>query len=142
VADDIKSAFQQLNDAIVSVSKDTLTEVGQFAVAVITLRTRKGLDADRKKFKPYSARYIPVRQRRALQTDPVDLTVTGHMLGSIVPRVTSDDEVTLEFSGTKEIAKAKGNIGLGRDFFDIRADEELEAVASLFGDHLVAEILK
>jgi hypothetical protein len=62
VADDIKSAFQQLNDAIVNVSKDTLAEVGQFAVAVITLRTRKGLDADRKKFKPYSARYVPVRR--------------------------------------------------------------------------------
>jgi hypothetical protein len=140
--DGLKDTFDQLNKAITAVSRETLTEVGEFAVAVITLRTRKGLDADRKRFKPYSARYVPVRRRRSLQIDPVDLTVTGHMLGSMTPRVTSDNEVTVEFNGTKEIAKAIGNTGHGRDFFDIRADEELEAIADLFGDKLVAEIIK
>lgn len=141
MADSLKQAFDKLNAVVNSAPKETLGEVGQFAISLITLRTRKGLDADRQKFKPYSARYVPVRQRKHLRTDPVDLTVTGHMLGSLVPRVTGDNEVTIEFSGTKEIAKAIGNLRT-RDFFDIRADDELEAIADLFGDQIVAEILK
>jgi len=141
-SDGIKDVFDKLNEVITDAPKQTLEEVGQFAIVVITLRTRKGLDADRKTFKPYSARYTPVRQRKHLQTDPVDLTVTGHMLGSMVPRVTGDNEVTVEINGTKEIAKVVGNTNLGRDFFDVRADAELEAIADLFGDKIVAEIVK
>jgi hypothetical protein len=141
VANDLSKAFDRLNAAVTDSPKAVLQEVGEFAISLITLRTRKGLDADRKRFKPYSARYVPVRQHRGLQTDSVDLTVSGHMLGSMVPAVTGDNEVTIEFSGTKEIAKALGN-SQTRDFFDVRADEELEAIADLFGDMIVAEVLK
>jgi len=142
VASDLKKAFDAINDAVTDAAKETLTEVGQFAVAIISLRTRKGLDADRHDFKPYSKNYVPYRKRRGLRVDKVDLTVTGHMLGSITPTVTGDNEVTLEFNGTKEIAKAIGNTNLGRDFFDVRADEELDALADILGDKLIAEILK
>lgn len=141
MANDLSKAFDRLNAAVKDSPKAVLQEVGEFAISLITLRTRKGLDADRKRFKPYSARYVPVRQYRGLQTDSVDLTVSGHMLGSMVPAVTGDNEVTIEFSGTREIAKALGN-SQTRDFFDVRADEELEAIADLFGNMIVAEVMK
>jgi hypothetical protein len=190
VANDLSKAFSALAKAI----KETdakLTEVAEFAINIIVLRTRKGLDADRQNFAPYTEAYYnhkyfkgktrtflaakaaktEKRARKALgsavtdrqkdtadrafnasakakallhsydQGRTVDLTVTGHMLGSMVPTAISPGEVTIEFSGTEEIAKALGN-SRKRDFFDVRADEELEAIADLFGDMIVAEVMK
>lgn len=190
MANDVAKAFAQIAKAI----KETdakLTEVAEFAINIIVLRTRKGLDADRQRFAPYTEEYYnhkyfkgkkrtflaakaakaEKRARKALgsavtdsqkdaadrafnasvkakallhsyeQGRDVDLTVTGHMLGSLVPAAISPGEVTIEFSGTEEIAKALGNMRK-RDFFDVRANEELEAIADLFGEMIVAEILK
>lgn len=187
---DLAKAFAQIAKAVKQTNKQ-LTEVGQFAIAIITLRTRKGLDADRNQFAPYTEAYYnwkyfkgktrtflqakaakaDKRARKALgnaETDrqkdladkafnssmkakallasydagrTVDLTLTGHMLGSMIPVVIGPGEVDIEFSSPKEIAKAIGN-SHKRDFFDIRADEELDAIADLVGEAIVAEILR
>ena len=138
---ELADAFDQLNKAITHVSKETLEEVGQFAITIITLRTKKGLDADREQFKPYTKAYARKRLNKGYSASPPDLTIKGHMLGSMLPVVTGDNEVTVAFGSPKEDAKARGN-SHKREFFDVRADAELEAIADLFGDKLVAEIVK
>jgi hypothetical protein len=190
VANDIKSAFQQLAKAIKETDRQ-LRDVAEFAINIIVLRTRKGLDADRQKFAPYTEAYYNWKyfkgkthaqiktkaakaEKRARKTlgsavtdrqkdsadkafassvkakallasyeagKDVDLTLTGHMLGSIVPHPVGPGEVEITFSSPKEIAKAIGN-SRKRQFFDIRADEEIEAIADLMGEEIIAEILK
>lgn len=187
---DLVKAFEQLSKAI----KETqvqLEEVASFAINLIILRTRKGLDADRQKFAPYTEAYYnwkyhkgktrsffevkaakaEKRARKALgraETDSqkdsadkafnsamkakallasynaghdVDLTLTGHMLGSMIPVVRGPGEVDIEFSSPEEIAKAVGN-SRKRDFFDVRAQEEIDAIADLFGELIIVEALK
>lgn len=141
MADDIKRAFDKLNAAVISVPKAALEAVGQLAISIITLRTRQGIDADGNRFKPYTKAYAKDRAKRNLRQSPPDLTVTGHMLGSQVPRVTGDNEVTVEFSSPREIAKAIGN-SRTRDFFDVRLEQEIEAIADTVADEIVAEMLK
>jgi hypothetical protein len=119
--DDFKKALDEI--ANIYLSEQALREVGNAAIAVILLRTKKGLDADGQPFKPYTARYAKKRTARGLSTRP-DLAVTGHMLGSMVP-VPGDDEVEIEFNSPLEVAKAIGNSHY-RDFFDIRQEKELQ----------------
>ena len=138
---DLSQAFDDLNAALTNASEAQLKAAGEFAITIISLRTKKGLDADGNPFRPYVPKYAAWRKRRKLQADKVDLTVQGHMLGSMVPSVTGDNEVTIEFSGTKEIAKAIGNSRL-RDFFDVRQDREIEAIAETLAEELIAGILK
>jgi len=140
VASDLKKAFDRLSEVLTWAPPQALEEVAQFAIHIITLRTRKGLDADGSPFKPYVKKYAQWRKRKKLRTAPPDLTVTGHMLGSIVSSVT-ENGISLEFSSPKELAKAIGNSHT-RDFFDIRRDVELDAITDMIGDALLEEILK
>lgn len=140
MASDLSNAFKAIADAIEG-NKKTLEPVAQLAISIITFRTRKGLDADGQRFKPYTKKYIPYRRKKKLQTQNVDLTVTGHMLGSMQGKVTGPGEITVEFNGTKEIAKAAGNSNK-RDFFDIRMAKELDALAEALADEIEAGILK
>lgn len=134
-------AFDELNEALTEVSKAQLEEVADFAVDLIVTRTRKGIDADGQKFKSYTPKYAKVRARKHLRTDPPDLSVTGHMLGAI-QAVPGADEVQLTFNNRHEIDKAVGNTNNGRDFFDVRRDEELEAIAEVIGDGIAAKITR
>jgi len=138
---ELTAAFDKINAVVTDVPKEVLTEVGQRVITIVTLRTRKGLDADGDVFRPYVPKYAKWRAKRKLRTSPPDLTVTGHMLGSMTPAITGQSEVTVEFNGAKEIAKALGNMSK-RDFFDVRQDAELEAIMEDLADGLIAEIVK
>ncbi len=139
---DLSSALDKLNETLKGAPDATLTEVGQLAATMIFLRTKKGLDADRNVFKPYSKAYAKRRARKGLRIDPPDLAVKGHMLGAIEPKITGPNEVTMTFNNPYEAQKAGWNTAMGRDFFDVRADAEIEAIADAIGDQFVAEILK
>lgn len=141
MAEDIKTAFTKLNQALTTVNPSVLTAAGEFAIGLISLRTKAGKDADGQRFKTYTPRYKKIRVKKHLRTDPPDLTVTGHMLGSMVPSATGENEVTIEFSSPKEIAKALGNQRT-REFFDVRQEAELDAIADAVADLLVAEMVK
>lgn len=52
-------------------------------IGQILLRTEEGLDADGEPFKPYSKGHARARAKKGLGTAPVDLRMTGQMLGSI-----------------------------------------------------------
>lgn len=131
---ELSQAFDRLNDML-KVPAPALKAAGEFAISIITLRTKKGLDADGNVFKPYVKRYASWRERKQYRASPPDLTVKGHMLGAMVP-VPGDNEVTIEVTGTKEIAKVLGN-SKKREFFDIRRDDELDAIAEEMADLLV-----
>ncbi len=138
---ELLGALERLNDTLKGAPDDVLTEVGQFAASMIFLRTKKGLDADRNTFKPYVPAYIKFRKKKGLRVDPPDLAVKGHMLGAIEPKITGPNEVTMTFNSPLEAAKAAGN-SHKRDFFDVRDDAELEAIADIIGDRFVSEIMK
>lgn len=180
MASDLSKAFQQINKAIKNNEK-SLKPVAQFVIALISTRTRKGLDADGQKFKPYSKKYYEwkyfkgktrsqifrkasklarIGSKNAFNVNAfkryskaadvliayetgkdVDLTLTGHMLGSMIGKVTGPGEITVEFNGAKEIAKAVGN-SRTRDFFDVRLERELDAIAEIVADELVEDMFK
>lgn len=138
---ELSAAMDRLNATMNGAPDEVLEEVGQFATSVILLRTKKGLDADRKTFKPYSERYAKRRARKHLRIDPPDLVVKGHMLGAITPFPGNHNEIVIGFNAQHEADKAVWNTALGRDFFDVRADAEIEAIAEVIGDRFIAEIV-
>ena len=125
----------------------TLLEIGHFATTMIIARTKRGLDADLKPFKAYKPAYVQTRARRGLGSTP-DLAVTGHMFQALGPVVTGHDELTLRFLSRREAQKAEWqNYGTKRgipprEFADIRADKETQAIADLFGEAIAANLEK
>lgn len=103
--EDAANQLGQVAEAMHGIDDDQLLALGHAALNIITLRTRAGMDADRKPFVPYSADYKKARAKKSLQTEHVDLAVTGHMIGaaSVFP---GQGEVTLGFNGTREANKA------------------------------------
>lgn len=72
VADEMSVDTRRLVDILVPII------IGQ-----ILLRTDAGLDADGVGFKPYSPGHARQRVKRGLSAAPVDLRMTGQMLGSL-----------------------------------------------------------
>jgi len=57
--------------------------LGQAALGQIKKRTRSGQGADDKSFVPYSRGYTKALTRASQQASPVDLHLTGRLLGSL-----------------------------------------------------------
>lgn len=116
---------------------DVLTEIGQAAVTIIVMRTKQGIDADLKAFVPYAKAYAKARERKHLQSSPVDLARTGHMLGSIAPTVSGPGEVTVAAHGQHDADKLLWNNdgtrrGMPpRELLDIRHPREVEALEEI-----------
>lgn len=111
MADDYDAAAKklgQIGEALHGITEEQLLNLGHTGLSIIVMRTRAGMDADRKAFVPYSEGYKKVRAAKSLQTGHVDLTVTGHMIGatSVFP---GDGEVVIGFNSTFEAKKAAGH---------------------------------
>jgi len=64
-------------------SKALMTEIGNFAMTKIKVRTSEGKDVEGRYFKPYTAKYKMFRREKGLPTNVVDLFRTGSMLSSM-----------------------------------------------------------
>lgn len=117
MADDYEAAAKklgQIGEALHGITEAQLLELGHAGLEIIVMRTRAGLDADRKPFAPYSEEYKKVRAAKSLQTSTVDLAVTGHMIGasSVFP---GTGEVVIGFNSTFEAKKAAAhNFGVDK----------------------------
>lgn len=60
--------------------KAALTAAAQKAIEIISDRTGRGVDADGRPFRPYSADYAEKKGGSGRKASPPDLTVTGEML--------------------------------------------------------------
>lgn len=105
MANELDEAFGALDQAFEDMSSSQAKIIGEAAIAIVTLRTKKGLDADGHPFVPYTQEYASYRQKHGLQTRP-DLAVTGHMLGAMISEQTAPDEITVTFSSAREATKA------------------------------------
>jgi hypothetical protein len=99
-------AYAALIGEIDHVTKQELIEIGEFAQTIVLTRTKLGLDADGKPFVPYSDAYAKERAERGLSRTP-DLAVKGHMLGAMISKPVSDDEVQVTFANPLEALKAQ-----------------------------------
>lgn len=142
-ADLIEGLVAELDE----VGVDALNELGDLAITIITTRTKKGIDADRKSFAPYSLRYAEARTRAGYSPAPRDLARTGHMLGAMGKQATAS-EVTISFTSEREANKAGfQHYGTRRgipasEFFDIRDEEEIKVMGEALATDLVARIEK
>jgi len=94
--------------------KESLAKTGGSVVLMIRMRTEKGKDVNGQKFKPYSKQYTEFRKLTGRKINPVNLTFTGKMLGSMIP-IVSDNSVVVKFSRDSEEKKAAAhNFGAKR----------------------------
>lgn len=108
--EDPDRAFSELSASIAGpLTHDELLEIGHLGAAIVIARTKKGLDADGKKFVAYKPGYEKQRAARGLRVSPPDLAVSGHMLGAMGPEVTGQSEVTVGFASEFEAKKAATN---------------------------------
>lgn len=84
---------------------EQMAAIGDLAINVITLRTKAGLDADRKPFVPYTPSYQRQREKIGRSSSTVDLSVSGHMQQGIT-RDAQGGEVSLHFMSPIEERKA------------------------------------
>lgn len=123
-------------------SEGALRLAAELGVTMIVARTKKGLDADGKKFIRYAFDYMETREKKGLRKEPPDLAVTGHMLGAIVP-VVDETSARIGFASPRAAEIASYHVeGTSqnmpeRDFFDIRLDAELDAIAEVLADDIV-----
>jgi hypothetical protein len=106
--------------------------IGEQAITIIALRTKSGIDADHRMFKPYVRGYADFRRRKNLRPNPPDLAVTGQMIGAMVA-VPGRDEVTIEFRSAKDALKAAVN-DAERNWFDLRQEDEVSVISELVLD--------
>jgi len=83
---------------------EQMADLGDLAINVIVLRTKAGLDADRKAFVPYTPTYARQRQKIG-RSATVDLAVSGHMQQAITKSV-EGNETSLHFMSPLEERKA------------------------------------
>lgn len=144
---DVDEAYAALSLGIAQADDDTLLEVGHAAIAVVVARTKHGVDVNGVAFKPYVPAYARQRVQASLSTQP-DLVRTGHMLGGMIPVVSGEDEVTIAFPSEAEAKKAAANNGgtrrqnprKAREFLDIRQSKELDFIAEVASESIVARV--
>lgn len=137
---DFDKALSSIVEEIDHLTEAELLEVGHFATALVVARTKKGIDADGNRFRPYTESYTEVRTKAGLSSQP-DLVRTGHMLGAMAPEVTGRDEVSVVFNAELEAIKAGANDKI-RKFLDVRQPAELDAIASVIQDAVAARLSK
>lgn len=103
IADEIE---REIAASMSPLSDAELKAIGDEAINVIVLRTKAGLDADRKAFKPYSDGYKKQREAMGRSSDKVDLSVSGHMQQGMISEP-HDHEVSVVFLNPTEEKKAE-----------------------------------
>ena len=107
VIDEVTPALKKLDKELRQIDKRIVKVAGQVKVDMVN-RTRKGIDANGRPFKSYSAGYIKVKGESGRPTSPVNLTWHGHMLNAEqVKRITGGAEIYFNQSG--ELNKANWN---------------------------------
>lgn len=166
--DDAAKKLGQIGEALHGITDAQLLELGHAMMNIIVLRTKTGLDADRKPFAPYSEAYKKVRIDHSLQVDHVDLARTGHMIQSLIVSPGAG-EVVIGFGSTREATKAAAhNSGVNRspswlrnayrkvrgkrkllgrrlpkrNWFDVRAPEETAALTEMVGVDVTQNVEK
>jgi hypothetical protein len=84
--------------------------LGQAALGQIKKRTREGKGADDKAFAPYSRGYTRALTRASQQASPVDLHLTGRLLGSLRVRAAKFGAAVVSadiFAGTGPAGETK-----------------------------------
>jgi len=120
-------------------SKSLMSEIGEYVIARIQIRTAEGRDANNTAFKPYSKSYALFRQKHGRQSGKVNLFFTGSMMSSMTYEA-SEDTVRVFFmntpdkSGTSNALKAFG-LNKKRNFFAINAQEQ-DAIERIVQDHI------
>ncbi|MGE0451718.1 MAG: hypothetical protein AB7Q29_19245 [Vicinamibacterales bacterium] len=79
------------------VDRELMREIGLLAREAIVRRTARGVSAEGQPFQPYSAAYARRKAQGLGSASPVNLSVSGGMLGALQIVEISDTSVTLGF---------------------------------------------
>ena len=128
---------------LIAALKIELTEALSEQKDALIKRTRSGKDVRGQFFKGYTPKYAEKRASMGLQKNPVDLTVTGELLDSILTKVESG--LNGKFKLNLEIAngqkdKAKG-LQKKREFFGNSKEQE-KLLLKRLNDLNIKQILK
>jgi hypothetical protein len=86
-----------------------MDKIGYKVIEIVRNQVDKQLDADGKKFPPYSERWQIVRAQKGLiPASKVDLTITGHMLRSMDIVKREKNSVKIGFNNTEATRSALG----------------------------------
>lgn len=104
-------------------SPEAMLYAGARQIARIRTRTEQGVDVDQQMFTPYSKQYAKLRVKRGRKTTPVNLTMSGRMLGSMQAEVESPTSFSISVTDATAAIYGKAiNEGSGhqpeRRFFD------------------------
>ena len=91
--------------------------------SLIADRTKSGVSYSGGAFKPYSSRYRLFRIKKGAKTSPVDLNLTGKMMGSMASSKVSRGVAKIYFTRGKEAKKAAFNDKM-RPFFGFNRQEQ------------------
>src|SRR5262245_64868238 len=103
------------------------------------------MDVDGRPFHAYTPEYRLQRIEAGYSSTP-DLVRTGHMMGAAIVRKTAPNEVACEIVDRQQSVKAPShNFGSRRgmpqrEFFGVRQDKELEALADTRRDGIIKRI--
>ena len=141
---------KRIAEQITKSAEDAFNKQIQIEAGKIVTRTQAGQDKFGRAFKAYSDKYKEIRGRLGREVSPVDLTLTGSMLGAIqakVERVANGLLGTIFFTNSfafppripgktgrkrkatdkrravSAAAKAKFNMDAGRKFFGLSEDQ-------------------
>ena len=114
---------------------EQMMAAGNEQIERIKTRTRSGVDVDGQQFQPYTDKYAKRRQAKGLNTDPVDLTVSGQGLDSMRTEVRSETEFAIGYEDPSVSvymeAQDSGNSRLpARHFFGTN-DAELQQMGDV-----------
>lgn len=135
-------------------TKDLMSDVANFLIAKIQMRTASGVDASGNPFTPYSAGWALFRQKTGHPTDKVNLFFNGTMMSSMTFSATKDSARIFFLPTTGAPYKYKTKSGDTREreqkinsaqkayflnedrrFFAISASEQ-QQILNMIGDHL------
>lgn len=107
---------------------DRMQAAAAAQIARIRHRTQQGVDVDGNPFAPYAESTVKQRTRKGLSSSPVDLTVSGAMLGAMETEIRSDTEFAIAVNDADIAIRGQAiNEGTSRmpqrRFFDTSTDE-------------------
>jgi hypothetical protein len=143
-----KDVALSIEDAIQEATREfteaDMLELGHLAQTIITLRTKKGLDADRVPFAPYTKDYANWRNKKSRSSTAVDLAFTGHMQQAEIVTATKSEAV-ISFSAERQAQIAAWlNDGTRkmkpREWFVVRHPDEVAVMEESIGATLQGRI--
>ena len=115
--------LKRMKARVLTAGGDALEQLLPDQIATMKRRIRSGEDVKGGTFKPYSKAYAALKQASGRNTTPVDMTLTGRMLASIVWEVKAELSGGVRMVGRiflnsdRQLKKAIGNVAHGRDWF-------------------------